>query len=685
MNMSNNVLFEIGVEELPARFIDDAEMQLKSKTELWLQGNRIQYDQILSYSTPRRLAVLIKGMASEQTALVEDVRGPKLNIAKNEEGTWTKAAIGFAKGQQKTTDDIFIRQVKDTDYIFVEKQYENKESLSFMPLFVDVIKALEFPQTMKWGENNTRFARPIRWIVALYNEQVIPLSYANVHATNKSFGHRFLSGETIITDASQYESLLLDNYVIANPKKREEMIVSQFENLEIKHDFKIKTDRQLLNEVRNLVEYPTAFIGEFDSKYLNLPEQVLTTTMKIHQRYFPVSSSEEWLIPYFAGVRNGTEDHIEIVARGNEKVLVARLSDAKFFYEEDKQQSVDAFNDKLKSVVFQEKIGTYSEKVLRVKQISAFISEQLTLNREDTENITRAAEICKFDLVTNMVNEFPELQGVMGEIYAKEFKENEFVATAIREHYLPLHTNGELPSHLYGAIVSIADKIDTIVGCFTANLIPTGSQDPYALRRQALGLLNILKHNNWHISFQEILKYSLSLFEVNNIKIENNLNDFMQQRMKFILREEQIDHDIIAAILHGPLKFVADLSVKAQLLTKNKNNEEFSHVQEAFIRVINLSRKMTEERDFDPTLIETESEKELYLQYDHVQSKLNDSVSMSISEELSLVSTLADYIHQFLDNNLVMSEDEEVKENRLILLHKMAKLILSFADFTDLE
>src|SRR5690625_818329 len=684
--MTNHVLFEIGIEELPARFIDDAEKQLKEKTEQWLKDLRIEFTSIKSFSTPRRLAVLINDIASEQTEVIEEVRGPKLEIAKNKDGSWTKAAIGFTKGQQTTTDAIYIQKVKDIDYIFVQKNIEKRKSIELIHTFKDVITSIHFPQTMKWGTEHVRFARPIRWLVAMYNKHIIPFEIANDQTSNVTHGHRFLGECVKIDEPMNYENILLEQYVVADPYKREQMISSQFEKLENEADFKIKVDKELLNEVRNLVEYPTAFFGKFASYYLHLPEQVLITSMQEHQRYFPVLSKENKLLPYFISVRNGTEHELTNVIRGNEKVLVARLSDAQFFYEEDKNQSIEFFNEKLKTVVFQEKIGTFDFKIKRIKQISEYISNKLLLDDDTKANILRAAEICKFDLVTSMVNEFSELQGIIGEIYATNFEENKTVAKAVREHYMPLHTKGKLPSEVPGAIVSIADKIDTIVGCISVGLIPSGSQDPYGLRRQAVGLLRILTKENWNISVEELLSYALKLYNITDVEIDSKLKEFMKNRAAFILKEQKLDHDIIEAITHETIGVMYYTIDKANLLQVKKRSKQFKSIQEAFIRTLNLGTKHTVSMEIDPILFETSSEKNLYNQLNNVIQQIDNFEQSSDAEKLlQQLVTLADPIHQFFDNNLVMSKDVAVKNNRLSLLQKISKVILSFADFTKVE
>lgn len=416
--MSTDVLFEIGVEELPARFIDQAERELKERTASWFKGMRIPFSEIVTFSTPRRLAILIRQVSHKQETIEEEVRGPALKIAKDEEGNWTKAAVGFTKGQGKTTDDLYTRDIKGTTYTFINKRTDGKETLAILPSFKDIILSIPFNQTMRWGEESIRYARPIRWLVALYGDKVIPFEIAHVKTGNVTKGHRFLGEDVTITEPKQYEMLLQKQYVIVDPKKRETLILEGIKEIEENEHVHIPVDEKLLNEVRNLVEYPTVFMGNFEKEFLNLPEEVLIISMKEHQRYFPVKSTDDQLLPHFIGVRNGDQYALDYVVKGNEKVLRARLADARFFFEEDQNINIDSFQEKLKSVVFQEKLGTIHDKVQRVKLMTEKIANRLQLNKDLARKAVQAASLSKFDLVTNMVNEFTELQGVMGEKYA---------------------------------------------------------------------------------------------------------------------------------------------------------------------------------------------------------------------------------------------------------------------------
>lgn len=681
--MTQDILIEIGLEELPARFIDDAEAQFLDKTIKWLDEQRISYASAVSFSTPRRLAVLIKEAAENQASIEEEAKGPALKIAKDDQDNWTKAAEGFTRGQGKTTNDIYIKEVKGTSYIYVKKYIEGKAVQSLLPELKDIIESITFGKNMRWADETLRYARPIRWLAALYGNEVIPFEIAHVKTSNFTYGHRFLSGKLKIGEPKQYEQLLSDNYVIADAKKREDKIVEQLDALQKKNEFQIPVDKDLLNEVRNLVEYPTAFVGSFSTSFLALPHEVLITSMAEHQRYFPVERDGE-LLPKFVGVRNGDDYELDTVIRGNEKVLRARLADAEFFFEEDKKLSINFFQEKLTRVVFQEKLGTYTEKVNRVKTIAKHLAEELSL--KELKDVVRAAEISKFDLMTNMVNEFTELQGVMGEKYAAYFGEAKEVSQAIREHYLPKQSHGKLPVTTVGAVVSIADKIDTIAGCISVGLIPSGSQDPYGLRRQAMGILRILKDQNWDLTIESLIEYALFVLENSGLTINASANNdlliFFTSRAEYLMREENIESDIIHAVVDNQLGIFHFAVEKAQMLTAKKADDQFKNSQEALVRVLNLENKVEDtEHEVNPSLLQTESEKALYKSVEAIKSAYDKYLEDQKSgEALQILAGLADDIHAFFDHNMIMDDNEEVRKNRLSIIHELSVLILQYAD-----
>ncbi|UFT97807.1 glycine--tRNA ligase subunit beta [Radiobacillus kanasensis] len=689
---TNNVLFEIGLEELPSRFIPDAQQQLKEKTESWLKDLRLAYETVESYSTPRRLAVLIRGLEDKQADLEEEAKGPAKHIALDKDGNWSKAAQGFTRGQGKTVDDIYIKDVNGTEYIFINKYIEGKKSGELLPTFKEVILSINFPKNMRWADSTIRFARPIRWIVALQDERVVPFEIEGVSTSNISYGHRFLGGKFNITNPTDYQSLLKGQYVIANPNEREALIRKGINQLEAENNWTVPIDEDLLEEVTHLVEYPTVFSGQYNERFLHVPEEVLITSMKEHQRYFPVrSQADGTLKPVFVAVRNGDDQHLDTVARGNEKVLRARLSDAEFFYEEDKKLSIDACLEKLTKIVFQEKLGTISEKVTRVERITDEICQALKVGDEVRKHALRAAKISKFDLVTNMVNEFTELQGIMGEKYARLFGEEEAVAVAINEHYMPRSANGELPKTTVGAILSVADKLDTIIGCISVGIIPTGSQDPYALRRQAIGILQMMRKYQWSISVEDLLNKVVSLYEEWKIptstpeELQQNINEFFTLRASYLLKEEGVEQDIMDAVLTSGIGNVDFTIQKAKSLAEKRQDDAFKSTQEALVRVLNIAAKGSDDR-IDEALLENDVEKELYICYQNIVDRYESSLDQHQAEEaLTILGELTNPIHNFFDGTMVMTEDEALRRNRLSLMLQISFKIKKYADLTLIQ
>ncbi|WP_077621475.1 glycine--tRNA ligase subunit beta [Sediminibacillus massiliensis] len=686
-----NILFEIGLEEMPARFLNDAESQLEQKTKDWLTDLRIPYSEIVTYSTPRRLAVLIKDAAEKQPDIEEEARGPAKKIALDDNGEWSKAAVGFSKGQGMSVDDIYMKEVKGTEYIFVNKFIKGDQTVNLLPGFKEVILSLNFPKNMRWGNLDIRYARPIRWMAALFGREVIPMEIAGVTSSNVTYGHRFLGTKVQLDDAINYPVILSEQFVLADPKEREARIVQGIKGLEEEHDWNVTIDDDLLDEVRHLVEYPTVFYGGFDEEFLTVPEEALVTSMKEHQRYFPVRSKTGELLPYFIGVRNGDARHLDKVAKGNEKVLKARLSDARFFYEEDQKQSIEQNLAKLSKMVFQEKLGTIADKVQRVVKLTREISSVLKVDEATAKRAERAAEISKFDLVTNMVNEFTELQGIMGEKYARLFGEEENTAVAINEHYMPRSANGKLPETREGSIVSVADKLDTIVGCISVGIIPTGSQDPYALRRQALGILQIIKEQKWSISLEQMIDLTYNQIVQSGIsirdeqQIKSDLEDFFGLRASYLMKEKDIEQDVIDAVLTrgiGNYHFAVD---KASVLTGKRADETFKSTQEALVRVLNLAGK-GQIGPVNEQLFENDTEKALYSSYLEVEKEFEQAISSLDAEQaLIVLAKLTQPIHQFFDHTMVMAEDEQIRDNRLHLLNQIAETVYKYADLRKVQ
>lgn len=678
-----DLLLEIGLEELPARFVTDSIEQLSNKIEKWLQEKKIVYTSVKRYSTPRRLAILVSDVNEMQEDTQEEAKGPAKKIALDAEGNWSKAAIGFARGQGVAVEDIYFKEIKGVEYVYVQKFTKGQHVKDLIIELKDIITSLTFPKNMRWANNDLRFVRPIKWLIALFGNDVIPFSITNVTTSNVTNGHRFLGTTVEIESPAVYEEKLREQFVIADASQRKQLILSQLKNLEKENGWIIPVDEDLLEEVNNLVEYPTALFGKFEEEYLELPDRVLITSMKEHQRYFPVKNVNGDLLPFFVTVRNGNEKGIDTVARGNEKVLRARLADAAFFYREDQTKDIDACLKKLDSIVYHEEIGTLAEKVTRVCSLTNSIGDALNVDDETKQLANRTAEIAKFDLVTNMVYEFPELQGYMGERYARIMGEKEAVAKAINEHYMPRHAEDDVPTSDIGAMVSVAEKMDTIASCFAIGIIPTGSQDPYALRRQASGIVQILVEKEWPISLEKIVELSLKLVAEKGIakrnieEIKEDIITFFSARIKHLLGEKEVRYDLIDSILTGELGNVSSLVNRAIVLDQVKNESSFKETIEALSRVMNISVKLTETPRITPTLFENEFESKLYDSFEKVKEQFDNSLDESA--KFSLLASLKEDIEKFFDNTMVMAEDESLRFNRLSLMKEINDLISRFA------
>ncbi|HJG21826.1 glycine--tRNA ligase subunit beta [Enterococcus durans] len=688
--MAKDLLLEIGLEEMPAHVVTPSMKQLEQKTAKFLDEHRLTYDSIETFSTPRRLAIKVTNIPERQEDSEEEVKGPAKKIALDPEGNWSKAAQGFVRGQGLTTDDITFRELKGVEYVYVKKYTHGKPAKEVLTGLADVVKSLTFPVTMHWADFDFEYIRPIHWIVALLDDEVIPFEVLDVQTDRRSRGHRFLGEDVTFVHAKEYEEKLQEQFVIAAPQKRQQMIVEQAEELAQKNNWVIDLDATLLEEVNNLVEYPTVFAGDFEEKYLSVPEEVLVTSMKEHQRYFEVRNEEGLLLPHFISARNGDYVKLDNVIRGNQKVLTARLEDAEFFYNEDKKMSIEQYVEKLKSVTFHEKIGSIYEKMQRVQVIARILGESVGLSTEELADLQRAAEIYKFDLVTNMVGEFPELQGIMGEKYARLNGEKPAVARAIKEHYMPTSSEGELPESAIGAVLAIADKLDSIFSFFTVGMIPSGSNDPYALRRQAYGVVRIIEAKNWafplvnlqHAINQEI-NQDITRFGIELSEGQKEVIDFVKGRLRQLLTTKKVRHDIIDAVLNAEQKDLTKAFAAAQLFKERLEDEDFKPSMEALTRVVNLAKKVEVDtaKEIDPTLFENEAEKELYEAVNQVKAQLPDQ---SLDENYNQLVALRPLIEAYFDKTMVMVEDPAVRNNRLAQLQQIAEMALSLASLDQI-
>ncbi|QIH22622.1 glycine--tRNA ligase subunit beta [Lactobacillus iners] len=686
--MTKDYLFEIGTEEMPAHVVAKSVKQLADRTGKFLKDNGLSFKNIKTFSTPRRLTILVQELAEKQADIDEIKKGPSKKIALDKDGNWSKAAEGFVRGQNMSVDDIYFQKIKDVEYAYIHVKKEGKKATEILLGMDQIVKELAFPTKMRWGNYDLEFVRPIHWIVSLFGSEIIPVKILDIVAGRKTYGHRFLGESLVLATSDDYESALKSQFVIADANQRKNMILSQINSLCEKNNWQVKIDSGLLEEVTNLVEYPTIFSGSFNEKYLNIPKEVLITSMKDNQRYFEVYDHEGTLINHFIAIRNGNSDYLDNVIAGNEKVLVARLDDAQFFYDEDKKYPLSHFVEKLSSVSFHDKIGSMAEKMLRVKLIGEYIGKKINLSSSELADFDRAADIYKFDLVTNMVGEFAELQGIMGTHYAELAGERKAVSQAIKESYLPSSADGDLPITKIGSLLSIADKLDTIIAFFGAGMIPNSSNDPYALRRSAYGIVRILINQSWNISIEDALKDIIALLKGKTVaKLPNDeatqaeISDFIINRVKQLLQVKKYSYDVIDTVLASNQQNVANILSIADILQENHDDSKFKKVVESLTRIANILKKadFSEAGQINPDLFENNSEKALY-----------DKINLLIDKSLDVKTLYSEFVQlqpvidEYFDSNMILDKNEAVKINRLSQLKLIDKLALEFGDLSKL-
>jgi len=682
--MAHTYLLEIGLEEMPAHVVTPSMNQLQTRVENYLKDQRIEYQTINVFSTPRCLALEIEGLSDKQPDVDELVKGPAKKIALDDEGNWSKAAIGFTKCQGVSVDDIEFKEVKETEYVFVNKHITGESVATVLAGLDQVIASMTFPTLMKWGEYKLDYIRPIHWLVSLLDDAVVPFKILNVTADRLTKGHRFLGHDLELTNATDYENALLNDFVIADPTKRKDKIKAQIQAIVDEHQWQLDWDEELLEEVNNLVEWPTAFAGKFEQQYLVLPEEVLITSMKDNQRFFCVRDQAGKLQPAFIAVRNGNTDYLDNVIKGNERVLVPRLEDAKFFYEEDQKMTIDQYVERLNRVSFHDQISSMAEKMARTGVIAQALADQLNFTDQEKTDLKRAAAIYKFDLTTQMVGEFAELQGIMGEIYAKLAGENDAVAAAVLEHYMPISAEGDLPATKVGALLAIADKLDSIYSFFAVGLIPSGSNDPYALRRQAYGIVRIINDQQWHLPLFDLQEQLPALLTAADIQPKfaideshDQVRQFFIDRLKQFFSLQSIRHDIVDAVCATDQPDLLAILAAAQVLVKHQDDADLKLQMEAITRVIRLAKKealAADEVAVDPAVFQNPSEQSLFdqfSQFDH-QASLDAQFQQLMALEL--------VISQYFEENMIMDPDEKIRHNRLSQLTLVAQAAGQFGD-----
>ena len=683
--MAKDLLFEIGAEEIPAGFMPNILGQLKQLAETKLNDAHLPFESIATYGTPRRLALIVKGLADTSAEISERHKGPSASIAYDADGNATKAAIGFARGKGLDVADLVV----EDGYIYAETKTAGVPAKDIVTdMLPQLITGLNFPKSMHWGNLDAKFVRPVRWLVALLDEEVIPVEFATVKSGNVTRGHRFLGADEItIKNAASYVDTLKENFVMVDQDTRRELISKQLHDMAASKNASIVWDDDLLEEINYLVEWPTALCGGFEESYLALPDAAIITPMKDHQRYFPLVDQDGKLLPMFLTVRNGSDHSIEVVQAGNERVLRARLDDAKFFFNEDRKKPLIDRQDGLTKIVFQEGLGNLADKTERLLTLGRVFSEECELHEDARVVLERATELAKTDLTTGMVTEFTELQGVMGKEYALLDGESPEVAEAIFEQYLPRFAGDVLPQTEAGKVLSIIDKIDNIVATFSRGLIPTGSQDPYALRRQTIGILNILLNSEWNISLRPIIVESMNLLNVPTDKQDELLGqveEFITLRLKNIFLDREVPHHVIDLLLSNNELSVADAEGLVKALLANRIDENVELVQ-AFTRMYNLVKDVTY-TGVDESLLKEDAERALYEMATKASEASIDAWDKNDYDAVVAVpATLVPAINKFFEDVMVMDKDEAIKANRLQLVRLAYSVMAIIGDISALK
>lgn len=708
------LLFEIGTEEIPAKFMPGILKQLKELAAAKMQELRIPFEDITVYGTPRRMAFIAGGVAETQADVVVEAKGPSVKIA-YVSGAPSKAAQGFARGQGVDVKDLVVRD----NYVYAVKHLAGQPVVELLPgLLMDILTSLSFPKTMRWADYEFRFVRPIRWMVALFGDQIIPVEICGVKSGKFSMGHRFMQqslkaaaesqgllsaalskvgnkvysalagvkGAVEIPSAGDYKKVMYDNFVMVDQDERRALILQQIKDLAAQNGGEAEINADLLEEVNYLVEWPTALCGKFEEKFLSLPKECIITPMREHQRYFPVLDEDGNLLNKFITVRNGGSEHLDIVTHGNERVLRARLSDAEFFFNEDRAIKLEDRLEKLKTVSFQEGLGNMYDKSERLVKMAEML--RFAINTPvDEEELRRCALLCKTDLVTGMVIEFTELQGVMGREYALLDGEKPEVATGIFEHYLPRFAGDALPATTIGRIVGIGDKLDNICATFSRGLAPTGSQDPYALRRQALGVINILLDANYHISLAKIIAGTLYLLDIKpeeTGKLVPQIMEFFKQRLRNLLMDQGIRYDVIDAVFADKRNDdMVDLAVRCKALATYVEAGNAEPLVQVSVRVSNLCKKIEKEVAISGALFKDESENKLHEVVAAVSKEIIPEIVLyDYAAVLKAGEKVIEPVNAFFDNVMVMDEDENVKNNRLAMLEEVRGIVNAVGDLS---
>jgi glycyl-tRNA synthetase beta chain len=687
----SDFLLEVGTEEIPARFLEPAKEGLCKLVKEGLHAAWITSGEPEAYATPRRIAVLVHDVAERQEESVSVKFGPPYNRAFGPEGKPTPAATGFAKSQGVALQEL-RKGVKDgVEFVTVEKSEGGGRTMDALPgLLKEAISRIPFQKRMRWGSETFEFARPIQWIVALLGEETVDFTVADVKSGNTTIGHRFLSkGPVVITRPSEYIEKLRENFVILKEEERSGMILQGIRKIEAETGARAVRDDDLIKEILYITEYPYPLKGAFDEPFLAIPKEVLVNVMKSHQRYIPLLKDDMSLMPCFIFFANTVPVEDRNVIRGNEKVLRARLADARFFFDEDRSIKLHELYNRLSSIVWHVKLGTLKEKTERINAIAGHLAS--VLGYADQDRLERAVRLMKSDLLTHMVGEFPELQGVMGRIYAEAQGEDPEAARAIEEHYLPSGGSGALPETTLGALLGVADKIDSLTAFFSVGINPTGNLDPFALRRQALGLMKIAIEKKLHIPLPKLIEraYEAGFPIRKRISVEEteaSLLEFITTRFKFSMIEENHNQEFVEAVLPSVSSDIFDGYLRLLALENQESLQDFQRLMVGFKRVYNITKALTEDRDVERPLFKEKEEEALFDLYEGAKARFFSALEGGgYGEALKVLVGFKETIDNFFDKVFVMDKDEAVKTNRLALLKKIRDMFLQYGDFSKIR
>ena len=684
---TRDFLFEIGTEELPSAPLNKALIQLTSLIKKNFSNARIDYRDFTLYSTPRRIAFVMRDVVEQQEDSVLEYKGPAKNLAFDDNGNPTPAAAGFARSKGVEVGDLEVRELDGVEYLYAVKEQKGTNTADILPqLLSDLITSLEWKRSQRWGSGDERFARPVRWLVALFGTEVIPVKFGHLVAGNVSQGYRFLDNrEVVLDEPSEYVEKLANKYVVVSQAARKETILEGI--VESAKPFgKEIINEGVLEEVINLTEWPTVLVGKFDEEFLRVPREILEYAMSKHQRYFAIERTDGTLDNHFLVVSNGDDAYNAQIIEGHERVIRARLADAAFFYDEDRKVPLEQWLEKLEHVVFQEKLGTTAQKVARMEKLAAYLSKFAGLNKEETEHALRATHFAKADLVTNAVVEFTEVQGVMGGYYAAAQGEAPEVAQAITQHYRPRFAQDAIPDTAVGQIVAVADKIDTIAGIFAAGKAPKGTSDPFALRRGAIGILQIAL-KGIAINLDELISQALdnlSDISFDRSSVESDIKAFFIARLESMLKDSGISSEVISAVLAVSNTFPHDIFARCSALQAFHNEgSDIESLSAAYKRAKNLSDTSVG-TNVNEALLE-DVERHVVTALSQARADIKALVSSgSYHEALTRYAQLKEPVDAFFDGVMIMDENEAVRKNRLALLNIFVELFSEFADFSAL-